>query len=210
MKKVLSSSFIILTMCLFLTNTTSAAEWGEGELKLSKRVLSKFITYVKNPNHSKAPHLFAVAKDGMEFQYYTCSAGLNQCRGGDERIIEECNGYSKKHGSGAKCALFARNRTVKWDNGINPGKGKASKFNSKWSESEFISKLTELGFLGEATSTEETKKKKTSITKKESKKKKKTDNSNDTVQQLKDLNELYKSGVLTKEEFEKAKKKLLN
>lgn len=34
--------------------------------------------------------------------------------------------------------------------------------------------------------------------------------SGDLVEQLKALNELYKSGVLTKEEFEKAKKKLLN
>ena len=37
-----------------------------------------------------------------------------------------------------------------------------------------------------------------------------TDDSNNITQQLKDLNELYKSGALTKEEFEKAKKKLLN
>jgi hypothetical protein len=33
---------------------------------------------------------------------------------------------------------------------------------------------------------------------------------NDLIEQLKALNELYKSRVLTKEEFEKAKKKLLN
>ena len=37
----------------------------------------------------------------------------------------------------------------------------------------------------------------------------KTDN-NDLIKQLKALNELYKSGALTKEEFEKAKNKLLN
>ena len=37
-----------------------------------------------------------------------------------------------------------------------------------------------------------------------------TDNSNDIVQQIKDLKELYDSGVLTEEEFNKAKKKLLN
>jgi len=30
------------------------------------------------------------------------------------------------------------------------------------------------------------------------------------VEQIKKLNDLYKSGALTKEEFEKAKKKLLN
>ena len=41
------------------------------------------------------------------------------------------------------------------------------------------------------------------------KKEKKTDNSN-ISKQLKTLNNLYKSGALTKEEFEKAKKKLLN
>ena len=34
--------------------------------------------------------------------------------------------------------------------------------------------------------------------------------SEDTVEQLKKLNDLYKSGVLTKYEFEKAKKKILN
>ena len=34
--------------------------------------------------------------------------------------------------------------------------------------------------------------------------------SEDTVEQLKKLNDLYKSGVLTKDEFEKAKKKILN
>ena len=36
------------------------------------------------------------------------------------------------------------------------------------------------------------------------------DNSNDIVQQIKDLKELYESGFLTEEEFNKAKKKLLN
>jgi hypothetical protein len=34
--------------------------------------------------------------------------------------------------------------------------------------------------------------------------------SNEIVNQLEKLNDLYKSGALTKEEFEKAKKKLLN
>jgi len=35
-------------------------------------------------------------------------------------------------------------------------------------------------------------------------------NNDDFINQLKQLNELYRSGVLTKEEFEKAKKKILN
>ena len=47
---------------------------------------------------------------------------------------------------------------------------------------------------------------KTQIVKKEPKKK----TSDDLVKQLKDLNELYESGVLTEEEFVKIKQKLLN
>ena len=33
---------------------------------------------------------------------------------------------------------------------------------------------------------------------------------NDVVLEIKKLNDMYKSGILTKEEFEKAKKKILN
>ena len=45
-----------------------------------------------------------------------------------------------------------------------------------------------------------------------SKLKKTTDNLNDKdfIDQLNKLNDLYKSGVLTEEEFEKAKKRILN
>ena len=46
--------------------------------------------------------------------------------------------------------------------------------------------------------------------KKKVEKKKQTDDNDDIVQQIIDLKELYDSGALTKEEFTKAKKKLLN
>ena len=55
--------------------------------------------------------------------------------------------------------------------------------------------------------TSNTNKKKPKITKKESPEKKDT---GDVVTKLKELNELYKTGVLSKEEFDKAKKKILN
>ena len=54
------------------------------------------------------------------------------------------------------------------------------------------------------------KKEKKKIEKKIKKKITQTDNSNDIVQQIIDLKELYDSGALTEEEFNKAKKKLLN
>ena len=39
---------------------------------------------------------------------------------------------------------------------INPGKGKASRISSKWSDAEIRAKLTELGFLGGSSSTSTT------------------------------------------------------
>ena len=97
-------------------------------------------------------------------------------------------------------------RTVKWKNGINLGK-KQSRFKHNWTDSEFRAKLTELGFLGNATSSTTTTKPK--ITKKK-KVTKKTTSSSDLVAQLKELKQLLDDGVITEEEFAKAKKKLLD
>ena len=72
---------------------------------------------------------------------------------------------------------------------------KKKKFNSKWDIEKIKSQLIELGFYGGSYTQEE---------------EKETSESKDVVDNLKKLNDLYKSGVLTKEEFVKAKKKLLN
>ena len=49
-----------------------------------------------------------------------------------------------------------------------------------------------------------------SIKKKSKKKLEKKSENNNISDQLKSVNDLYKAGVLTKEEFERAKKKILN
>ena len=191
MKKFLSVIFTALSILVVLTNTSFAAKWGKGELKMSDRVANIFIEYVKG-KHTKAPLVSAISKDGVVIYYYYCSAGLNNCANlSYALVISECNAYSEKHGSGAECAMFSRNRTIKWKNGIN----KNTKFSTKWSDEESKAKLTELGFLGEATSTEG---------------KVSTTNKGNTVEQLETLSKLYESGNLTKEEFDAAKKKVLN
>ena len=119
MKKLLG--IVVLGLILFLTssNISFAIQGGYGELKLSNKVLDVFIKYIKG-KHSKAPYIFAVALDGLEYQYWYCSAGLNNCRGGSPKgVIKDCEKYSRKYGSGAKCAVFAHNRIIKWNNGIN-------------------------------------------------------------------------------------------
>ena len=69
-----------------------------------------------------------------------------------------------------------------------------------------LTKLKELGFYDGVSKNSNTKSSTKSSTPKITKKKE----DNDIVKKLKELNELYNSGVLTKEEFDKAKKKLLN
>ena len=152
MKKLLG---IVVLGLLLSTNAFAGSKWGKGELKLSNEVINAFIKYIKGPI-DEAPYLFAVSKDGLGYNYYFCAYGLNNCSGGDEHILEECQKYSND----VECSLFARGRTIKWKNGINPAKGKKSKIKSKWSGSEIRTKLTELGFYGNTTTTEKIEKKK--------------------------------------------------
>jgi len=137
-----------------------------------------------------------VTLDGRDSYFWYCGHGT--CvPGGDAGDIKKCEQYYDK-----ECKVFAKGRYIKWKNGINKG-GKQGKINSRWSDSEIRAKLTELGFMGPTTS---------STTKEQKKKKetKDTSSSSNFTEELKELNKLYKEGVLTKEEFEKAKKKLLN
>ena len=97
-----------------------------------------------------------------------------------------------------RCYLFANQRKIVWD-------GKNVRLPRKFDQAYIERVFKENGWYG-------------SIDKQTPKPKKKISNqttetkttSNDTVEQLKKLNDLYKAGVLTKSEFTKAKKKLLD
>ena len=81
-----------------------------------------------------------------------------------------------------------------------------AKVSSRMSDSEIREKLEHLGFIGEVT--QKTKKEiKPKITKK---KEASVDIDTDIVKKIKELKKLFDDGVLTKEEFTKAKKKILN
>ena len=104
-----------------------------------------------------------------------------------------------KEKSGKECFIFASKNRIVWDNGSDKKKRRLKKKDIKAGKTLQI--LQELGFYdGGITQTKKIEKKKES--------KQKTND--DIVQKIKDLKELYDSGVLTKDEFEKAKKKLLN
>ena len=143
MKKFFS---IIILSFLFLTPSISETI-GEGELKLDDRTIKYFKKYLSGKGNTK-PGTFLITTDGSYATYWYC--GGQHCQVGNERdYIKKCEISA---GSEKKCKVFARVRSIKWKNGINPGKGKISKISSKLSFDELKAKLTELGFVGEITS----------------------------------------------------------
>ena len=212
MKKLLG----IVVLGLFLCNNSFAATKGKGEVKLSDRTVSHFFDYLSGrivQGKRWTPLVFILSSNGNWSFYYYCPYTSCSGRGEAKKKIKEC-----ERETNTQCGVFSRKRTVIWDNG-NDFPTKEKKFISKWDLAKVKSQLEKLGFYdGGITKTKkiekkkEEKKKKPKITKKKETKKKIEDinDDNDIVQQIKDLKELYDSGVLTKEEFEKAKKKLLN
>ncbi len=137
MKKIFG--LLVFTFFIFSNSSKAGSIWGEGELQLTDRVAKHFIKFVKGKNRKK-PADFYVTLDGTDSMYWYCGEG--RCAPGSaSQDIKICESKT-----GKKCRKFAFKRTVKWKNGINPAKGKASTFNSKWSDQEMLAKLTELGF----------------------------------------------------------------
>ena len=201
MKKIIG---IIILSILLSSTSFAGVKKGKGEVTMSANTVDWFIKYIRGKK-SQVPLAFILSSDGSWLHYWYCPM-MKTCRAGNYMpTIRDC-----EEKTGVDCGLFARKKTILWKNGINPGKGKASRISSKWSDAEIRAKLTELGFLCVSSSTSTTTIPK--ITKKKETKKitKKKSQSNDIVSQLKDLKDLLDSGVLTNEEFENAKKKLLN
>ena len=193
MKKLLG----IVVLGLLWCNPSNSGSWGEGELQLTNRIADWFIQYIRGEKGYKPSH-FYVTLDGTNAYYWYCTYG--NCMGADDaQNIELC-----KRKTGKECRKFAFRRQVRWNNGINPLSRKGSTFNSKWSDSEIYAKLTELGFyknnFSKNTITETITNTTTGT----------TTTDEDIVSKIKELKKLYDDGVLTLEEFEKAKRKLLN
>ena len=184
MKKLLA---IIVLSLLFSGNVF--AKNGSGDLILSDSVIYDLERYLKYRN----PITFLVTQDGANSSAWRC-ASSNCVPTGSMNEKSLCE---KRYGK--KCYTFAIRRSIKWQNDqTRDAKGKEKRFNSKDSITEIKTKLTALGFYGSNT-----------VERKKTKKIIPANNSN-LSSRLEQLNKLYKSGALTKDEFAKAKKKLLN
>ena len=214
MRRLLGILFLAM---FFSTNlfagVTTGYKFGKGPLKLTKHMVNQLEfffsggkrgAYAKKQKMSWKPGLIAISTDGNTSFFFRHPAHVTQI---DNKAYWGIAIKNCKKKSGKECFLFANGYKIVWDNGSNKKKRRLKK--KDINAGKTITLLTELGFYdGSVSSSKNTKPK---ITKKTEKKKetKKVQNE-DIVQKLKDLKELLDTGVITSEEFKKAKKKLLN
>ena len=221
MKKFLG----IVVFGLLLNFNAYAAPDGRGQIQLSEDVVKSFIDYLVGDIGTQKsvfnkPSTFWITIDGSRsyWWYKPQGGGSNKDRAqtysdlfqANEAITQgdgvgpatskptiERDKCERHHGQ--SCSRFAKGRYVSWDNGINP-KGKAAKFSSKMSESEVRAKLAKLGFYDNDSI----------ITSNTDEINTETSSNKSLTDQLSDLSKLFEDGLITEEEFTKAKNKLLN
>ena len=141
MKKI-SIKISLLIFLIFSSTNANAGAYGKGDLKLNSDVTNWFIKYIKG-KHTESPGIFYVTLDGSGAYYWYCQYGAGNCQFNSYQQMElQCERAYQK-----ECKAFALARTIKWKNGINPGKGKKSKINSRLSDTEIRNQLRDLGFL---------------------------------------------------------------
>jgi len=211
MTKIFSIIFLYI---LFQTNlyagVTTGYKLGKGPLKLTEHMVNELEfffsggtrgAYAEKQKSAWKPGLIAISVDGNTSYMFRHPLHVTQV---DSKAYWGIAISNCKKKSGQECYLFANGYKIVWDNGSNKKKRRLKKKDIKAGKT--IALLTELGFYdNNASSSTNTPKK---VEKKETKKN--SVNDKDIVQKLKDLKELLDSGVLSNEEFEKAKKKLLN
>ena len=211
MKKIL----VIIVLCTLLSSTSFAGvstgyKLGKGNLKVTKDtadIIEYFFSggkkgvYAQKQKEAWKPGLMAISVDGAYSSFIRHPLTVTNIKPSHYtgQVIGDC-----KKKSGQECFLFANAYKIVWDNGTDKKKRRLKRKDIKAGKT--IALLTELNFYdGTKSSSNITPKvKKKTVTTQESL------NDKDIVKKLKDLKELLDSGVLTKEEFEKAKKKLLN
>ena len=203
MKKLLIILVALLWCNVGYAEVAGLYKKGEGPLKISKNTADileyyfsggKMGRYAKKQREPWLGDSMAISVDGNHAYYYRTPIRYKDNVAPGHYIGRAISKCKKK--SGKECFLFARKNKILWDNGSDKKKRRLKRKDIRAGKTLQI--LQELGFYDGGT---------TQIKKIE---KKSIDDSNDIVQQIKDLTVLYESGVITKEEFEKAKQKLLN
>ena len=199
MKRLLAYLFLVLILGSVstpsFTYAVSKKYWGKGDLKVSKDMADlleyyfsrgRLGRYGKKQKQNFVPYFFIISPDGKHYEWFF------NTHGGDVDNVNYAGwALSRcKKESGQECFVFADGYKIVWQNGINKKRRLSQK---EIKAGKTLEILQELGFYGESKITKKT-----------------TTTSSDIADQLREIKTLYDEGVLTKEEFEKAKKKILN
>ena len=192
--------FLIIIPFLF-THAKASSIYGSGDLEISKALynyIEEYLGYgIKNKNQGSKSRgrgtylAISTTTDWGASSYCPWS----QCQDdGGIRVKRDCEKAAKKKtGKKETCKLLFKGHTIRWNgNKIKVGKN------------------DDLAYaLNQANITVKGLTKKNNSPIKAKSKEKKIDKS-DISKKLNDLNELFKSGALTKKEFESAKKRILD
>jgi len=215
---------LVLIFFYLLSTSQSFAKTGKGELKLDKYTMEFVIMYMYgagNPNYTGGasrkhdPEIMAISEDGITSHYYYCPAQYRASGCYSPSIVGDVIAKCEKRSGGSPCSIFAKKRSIVWKNGGSKVRIKSKDLKSPYVVAKKIQEggfydgdISELVGIDISTGQENTETKITG-------EKTQTSNSNndknkDLVEELETLSKLYKSGSLSKEEFESAKKKLFN
>ena len=185
-KKLLFLLFIFL----FLSYTPQLkAKDGFGEIILSQRALDALNQYFSNTLGT--PMSFALSPSGNYFHWSYCPKKYsNQCVSELGKTQNTCAKWAKENNQSERCYVFAKKRKIVWNNSSNRSYIKVPR---KITDEDLHKLLYTNKFLTEDYNVPVYD----------------TDNP-DIIEKIKGLKKLYDQGALTKDDFEKAKKKLLD
>ena len=202
--------FYLIIILLFSSNSY-AYKKGKGQLSISENTADVLEYYFSGGTKGKwaepdkanwDPWLIAVSVDG-HYYYLIRQPKRFQAEQADSRnysslAIKKCKEMAKEDGYPQECFLFAKKRKIVWDNGSDKKRRSISRSDIK--NGKTIAILKELNFYNGITSQKSNKKESNN----------ESASNNEIVNQLEALKKLFDDGVISKDEFEKAKKKILN
>tara|TARA_Y100000768_G_scaffold363176_1_gene322605 strand:+ start:1064 stop:1717 length:654 start_codon:yes stop_codon:yes gene_type:complete len=212
--KIILAKFFFLTLLL---NSAEAAisykHKGKGNLNLSENTVDvlefyfsggKVGRYAEKGGAPWKPGLIVISEDGNFYDLFTQPLTVqdhNIATGNYVgRAKKKCEKFAKEYNLPQKCYLFAVGRKIVWDNGSNKKRRKLKK--SEISAGKTSQILQELNFYTVSLNNSSSSNTQSSDTS--------SNSDDDIVSKIKELQKLYEDGAITKDEFDKAKKKLLN
>ncbi|MDA9682863.1 SHOCT domain-containing protein [Candidatus Pelagibacter sp.] len=211
--KIILTKFFFLTLLLNSAEAISYKHKGKGNLSLSENTVDvlefyfsggKVGKYAEKQGSPWKPGLIVVSEDGNFYDLFTQPLSIqdhNIATGNYVgRAKKQCEKFAKEYNLPQKCYLFAVGRKIVWDNGSDKKRRKLKK--SEISAGKTSQILQELNFYNVSLNNSSSSNTQSSDTS--------SNSDDDIVSKIKELQKLYEDGAITKDEFEKAKEKLLN